>query len=265
MTDYLGQLVLRGRQPDLAVEPRQASRFERPRQPALALATELPTGPHAATAEPGGASRDVASAPAGGRHQPPRAVAVTVNATPPDHSGESPAAAHSVSTSARAPLRQPPAVLRDSETPRPFDRGPSSPAILHERVPSAPLTPLANMPAPRSQKQIEGDSSSRDAAGLDHERPPARVRVTTEAVARVDRPRPPELLPASTPNARQATPAARDIERAAAGAAPTIHVTIGRVEIRAGAAAPVARKASPRPPTMTLEQYLRQRRGASRE
>jgi hypothetical protein len=47
--------------------------------------------------------------------------------------------------------------------------------------------------------------------------------------------------------------------------APTIQVTIGRVEIRAASTAPIAKKSSPRPPALTLEQYLKQRRGASRE
>jgi hypothetical protein len=42
-------------------------------------------------------------------------------------------------------------------------------------------------------------------------------------------------------------------------------VTIGRVEIRASSPAPIPKKASPRPPALTLEQYLKQRKGASRE
>jgi hypothetical protein len=56
-----------------------------------------------------------------------------------------------------------------------------------------------------------------------------------------------------------------EIEQPAAAESQTIHVTIGRVEIRAAAAPPLPRKASPRPPAMSLEQYLKQRRGASRE
>jgi hypothetical protein len=42
-------------------------------------------------------------------------------------------------------------------------------------------------------------------------------------------------------------------------------VTIGRVEIRAAVPAPAVRKAQSRPPAMSLEQYLKQRKGAARE
>ncbi|MGX2041066.1 hypothetical protein ACWJKU_13155 [Methylocaldum sp. MU1018] len=43
--------------------------------------------------------------------------------------------------------------------------------------------------------------------------------------------------------------------------APTIQVTIGRVEVRATVSAPVPRKAEPGPKAMSLEDYLKQRRG----
>jgi hypothetical protein len=56
-----------------------------------------------------------------------------------------------------------------------------------------------------------------------------------------------------------------DAERSAGPDAPTIHVTIGRVEIRASVAAPAARKPQARPPAMSLEEYLKQRKGATRE
>lgn len=47
--------------------------------------------------------------------------------------------------------------------------------------------------------------------------------------------------------------------------APTIHVTIGRVEVRAAApAAPAPRKTAAQPPVMSLEDYLRQRADGGR-
>ncbi|HWS54785.1 MAG TPA: hypothetical protein VN228_11690, partial [Pyrinomonadaceae bacterium] len=56
--------------------------------------------------------------------------------------------------------------------------------------------------------------------------------------------------------------AARDDARAPAQAAPTVNVTIGRVEVRAVPAppAPAARRAAS-PPHMSLEEYLRRRAG----
>jgi hypothetical protein len=46
--------------------------------------------------------------------------------------------------------------------------------------------------------------------------------------------------------------------------APTIQVTIGRVEIRATVEATPARKASTKAPAMSLDEYLRQRQGERR-
>jgi hypothetical protein len=47
--------------------------------------------------------------------------------------------------------------------------------------------------------------------------------------------------------------------------APTIHVTIGRIEVRATPAPSSALPSRPKPaPTMSLDDYLRQRNGGSR-
>jgi hypothetical protein len=55
------------------------------------------------------------------------------------------------------------------------------------------------------------------------------------------------------------------LAEAAPAPAPTIHVTIGRIEIRATPAAPApARPAAPRPPGMSLDDYLRRRDGDGR-
>jgi hypothetical protein len=47
-----------------------------------------------------------------------------------------------------------------------------------------------------------------------------------------------------------------------APAAPVVHVTIGRVEVRAAAPAPAQRKPRPSEPRLDLEAYLRRREGA---
>jgi hypothetical protein len=44
---------------------------------------------------------------------------------------------------------------------------------------------------------------------------------------------------------------------------PTIQVTIGRIEVRAAPPEPAPAKRAPRPPLMTLDEYLRQRRGGT--
>jgi hypothetical protein len=53
-------------------------------------------------------------------------------------------------------------------------------------------------------------------------------------------------------------------ETTAAPAAPTIQVSIGRIEVRAQPAAQPSRSASPRSAVMSLDEYLRRREGGSR-
>jgi len=55
---------------------------------------------------------------------------------------------------------------------------------------------------------------------------------------------------------------ASQFERAHAMDAPTIQVTIGRVEIRATVAPTPTRKAPTHRPTMSLDEYLKQRNGS---
>lgn len=56
-----------------------------------------------------------------------------------------------------------------------------------------------------------------------------------------------------------------DVDQAQVPDAPVIHVTIGRVEIRATVPQAPARKPPVGSPAMSLEEYLKQRNGASRE
>ncbi|HEU5330776.1 MAG TPA: hypothetical protein VFU78_21970, partial [Thermomicrobiales bacterium] len=68
----------------------------------------------------------------------------------------------------------------------------------------------------------------------------------------------PQVRPLTVP-----TPAPRPSEPQRE-AAPSIQVTIGRVEVRAVPAETPARAARPAPPTLSLEDYLRQRNGGRR-
>jgi hypothetical protein len=56
----------------------------------------------------------------------------------------------------------------------------------------------------------------------------------------------------------------RDGGQAPVSDEPTIQVTIGRVEIRATVAPAPARKPVPRPPAMSLDEYLKRRNEAPR-
>jgi hypothetical protein len=56
------------------------------------------------------------------------------------------------------------------------------------------------------------------------------------------------------------------VEPRSSASAPVIHVTIGRVEVRAiQSVAPVPKSAKPAPPKLSLDDYLRKRDGGSRE
>jgi hypothetical protein len=280
VTDYLAQLVLRGRQPDLAIEPRQASRFERPHQTVFAAAPSPPPEPEPAPAEPGTLSQGVTDSRVEGRPRRQHAVAFTAPLEKPTDVVESPAVAHGASDSAGAPVRQERA-SRTIDAARPIDRVLQPPGTIPERTgrrarrppddrvtmrqreQSAP--PTSDLPERREHALIADEGDGRPDARRGRTPSVSPAVVTKEVVAPADRTRRAEPVPASRLVERQTTPAPREIERAPASAAPTIHVTIGRVEIRAAAPAPVLKKPSSRQPTLTLEQYLKQRTRGSRE
>jgi hypothetical protein len=54
------------------------------------------------------------------------------------------------------------------------------------------------------------------------------------------------------------------IQAASAAAEPVVHVSIGRVEVRAVTPQPPARRAAPRPPSLTLDDYVARRDGKGR-
>jgi hypothetical protein len=65
---------------------------------------------------------------------------------------------------------------------------------------------------------------------------------------------------------RERRTAARDTPSARTEVAPTINVTIGRVEVRATQAqASAPRRAEAHAPRMSLDEYLRRRSGEARE
>ena len=281
MTDYLTQLVLRARQPDLAIQPRLASRFEPPRQPADAVPGLAPSSPDTPEwPDPIDVSPVPASAPVD--HRPKRnrrhdAVDVTIPSGGENERAE---------TEAPGPVAKPRVGTRsarrraDAQPPAGDPQDPSRvPRVTLVGRPGRDLDVPARPPEAlrKAVEQRERDRAPSRGPTREPDRSPLGDRIATESVRHAERPRPETTSPAPQPRERVArleavfTPqvsrpvAVPDIERPAVPEGPTIHVTIGRVEIRAAVPAPAVRKAQSRPPAMSLEQYLKQRKGAARE
>jgi len=93
----------------------------------------------------------------------------------------------------------------------------------------------------------------------DHQ-PPGAVRIVPEQIIISRR----ELQAA---DARRLTPvraAAQPVALPGAPQAPSITVTIGRIEIKANTPAALPKRAAPAPASLSLDEYLRQRQGGSR-
>ncbi|WP_185824766.1 hypothetical protein [Xanthomonas sp. SI] len=141
----------------------------------------------------------------------------------------------------------------------------ASAAASHARL----HTPPGNAPPPRAA--TTAPLAAPQQAQATPSAPAAERTVATAATA-ASLPLPPQLraplrdarMPVATP---RATDAARQAPLAALAAAPppAVQVTIGRVEIRANAAAPTAAPSKPaRKPALDLDAYLQQRHGGGR-
>jgi hypothetical protein len=244
MSDFLDRLVARAIDGGTALTPRLPSLFE-PQQRA-------PTMPAAGEGEAPAHHRDTASAAPG----------MPIAAPSP-----------------REPARAAESVERSAARVVPVDRTAASvPARAAASSPHAPMPPPI-MPTPVHSAVVDRSSiparPERQAASPSPVQP-RRVRV---APARQETARTPAsngaLLPASTPvfAAPRAAPApsertvgarsaaARAEGKATATGEPVVHVSIGRLEVRAApsAAAPSRRRQEPRP--SSLDDYLRQRGG----
>jgi hypothetical protein len=144
----------------------------------------------------------------------------------------------------------------------------SHPTTANVATPQAPpprrapglLTDTSELVSIKPSRTTEADPSVRAMLRQSRSEPaPAGVLVERQAVAF----RPSTVMPHSqsrnVPRAQS-----RNEHPPAPAAAPTINVTIGRIEVRAvsGASAPARASAAPRPPhPMSLAQYLKQGRG----
>lgn len=114
------------------------------------------------------------------------------------------------------------------------------------------------------------DFEARDAVRLEpasHEAPALiQERALLSVAAELPLPRAPGR-PRRSPARRPSQPGASPADRASdpvAEAPPVVHVSIGRIEVRAAAPASAPRSEPPRRPAMDLAEYLRQRDGGER-
>ncbi len=241
MSDYLKNLVERTLHPSRVVQPRLASRFE-------------PQGTFAAfdlETEEGETDPDAPAVEA-------RAESRRAEARPRAESAPRTRAEH---------FEAPPVLERRPDA-RPHEQ---PPAPTNERAPLPPTTAKAF---------VEKEAPRPTVTGVEAGKEPAREETSIKVFddGRESRPSPesgttpkprvveprlspmPKVFEAQSPHVPAADGAGRD------EAAPTIRVTIGRVDVRAVAApAKEARRApEPQRPALTLEDYLRRRGGGSR-
>jgi hypothetical protein len=295
VTDHLGQLVLRIRQTDLALEPRLASRFEPPRQLAVdPSALRFPPEPISpAWPEANVAPRDPVHAPPDRLLGYQRGRDIVEGIAEPGSADERPSETHHGTPAVARPriaarrVREPDADkaqgAREAPHPLPAPRAPAvvwsgrereMPVSPRERVRNGQSASEATITPRQSTAPIEIDRAVRRLAAREPERPPLRDGVVIESTQRVEPVRPPATSPAPQTREQSARPepvfaprvskpdATASIEPPSVAEGPTIHVTIGRVEIRAAVPAPTVRRTQPRPPALSLEQYLKQRKGA---
>ena len=298
MADYLGQLVQRVRQPDNAIQPRLSSRFEPPRQarvevPTVWMPVEQPShylrrpirqltasrrhrahesigGPLSAAALPARCRLTRERAWTSSRPKSRRTPTVAtrrIGARPPADvtqrrsrvSGDTPVRRERREAHTVEPVRP----RREVESPVPVRRGACARNLCRTH-PKGAADRAASQP--RRERALAGQSGT---SRTDRERRPSARAQSDGLKRRWNRGRSSKWyrrvgLEALRPSASRPTELP-DAERSEGPDAPTIHVTIGRVEIRASVAAPVSRKPQARPPAMSLEEYLKQRKGATRE
>ena len=264
MSDYLGHLVSRAFPRTTAVQPRLPSIFEPQARPRDAEAE-----PDIAAAS----ATDSMSAPAGAR---PALDAHLDDGPLSRRGGDTLVLLHRHEWVGRHGDAESRAALPLARTAVP-DAGELAPATLSHDLARRALGPSAEAPVAakgRHADRIGPGSAAPPAAPASPVSPSerdGRVPVTDTPFARLEHPRPaleppgsrPRVVaahPGSTPPRRARTPFA--VTRDGRGAEPAIHVSIGRVEIRAAAAPAVARASTSASTSsaMTLGEYLRQRR-----
>jgi len=270
---FLGDLIQRTLGEATGIAPRRASRFE-PDNDALGAATvEAPASAPAPARDTISPTPLPRPSPAPPRDVETEFVEREAPFVVPQQPPEYPAAAAAERTAEMPPPRIAPA------PPLPPER------LAARREPSVSLpsvrsghTPVQPPPVERhsetivreiSETRVESRTIERRLESLVRETERTEESHTTLLVpakpdAAVAPPPSPEARTVIVPSAARSVPSKPvPVELpAAAPAAPVVHVTIGRVEVRAAAPAPAPREPRPREPRLNLEDYLRRRERA---
>ncbi len=302
MSGYLSNLLARSLQPGAAIRPRRASWFEP--TPGVNVAAPWPEAttealgvPSAGTLEVSGRARGQPAPSPDPVLEPPPALPISETAPaevapkpvplPSRPSRIEPARTVSVHAEPEAPRPEPGVEGASEAPPRPRDAterpGPAIPALPPD-APSAPLSAVEPDPpgaaVPPGPIRPKGESTVEAAErpstpvrplgpeGALPERPPlANISSLTPQSVTPRFPRQPTVdAPTIKPNVL-AVPRFQEATQAAPASseeAPTIRVSIGRIEVRAVSPPPPPRRKTARPaPTMSLDDYLKQYRGRS--
>lgn len=246
MSDYLAMLVARVHPSAPPIEPRRSSLFEPPARETAPAAivgdSSTPQAPSAPSPRPGAARE----AP----HWPP----------PPVQSAPVPAP---------VPPARAPEPLRHRESPPPVPLPEPVRSVAPAPVPEDPrrgndrLVPIAAPPAPVAAEAAPSSRVLIETIIREPARPPGAADPDKSSEAVLPRPAMPLLVPPPVrlldvgPGRHESRP-----EEPATASSPAIHVTIGRVEVRA--VVPPQRPASPQPAArkaphvIPLDDYLRQ-------
>ena len=257
-------------------------------------ASPVPIGAAAAPIENGVAVEDAlrdstATRPPGDRLRPARAerraapVDALSEAAAPAPAARAPAAPERSTGSLGEGEARLVAARAPAEAARARPTAAAPPAVRDTPVPVPPRKPVAE-PLSREPAELQPKPAAarRRMAPVDRPKPPSPTASAGPAVPGLPAPpfsTPRPILPEPRPGAGAAAEAAGLLPRRADGprpaaigrpgrapAPPDVHITIGRVEIRAVAAAPPARKPAPTatPPVESLADYLARRDGARR-
>jgi hypothetical protein len=152
-----------------------------------------------------------------------------------------------------SPLNHETVSVRDAETPT------DSPQVLATEVPQIRFT--ADEPKPGDRRVIDLHTAV-DARQF---RSDTFVALSTPLPALVPSAPPVRVAPPIRPTIREASRPTITGTEGCEAPVPAIHVSIGRVEVRASSSAQTSRPQPPATPSgMTLTEYLRQRAGAAR-
>ncbi len=277
MNDFLGALAARSFGTAGGLRPRVAGWFEPPADAGLAGDPPLLLEQEATT-ERAPAPRSAPRREA----QPPEAAEVPRHPSAPvprPHAPETapPPPATAAASMAAEPLTPAMPTMWRNE-PSPPDWTPSreqAPASVHhagEFVAELALAASGLIPKPRETAAREPAPSDASVVAWEPRGAPSPALAEAAPARRQSDPLAPSMQQKGTLVPREATPSAPRqaparseasvVDEAAAQPAPTIHITIGRIEVRAVAPAPSI--ASAPPPRSALQDYLRARQEGKR-